>query len=80
VSGRTVSYIVQIHDEGPGEPLWADIEELPGLFASGADLDELREAIAEAIGLYLSGPDEDVKVTVEDEPGAVTERRMLVTC
>ena len=27
--------------------------ELPGCFASGATLDELREALAEAIGLYL---------------------------
>ena len=34
--------------------IWVEVEELPGCFASGADIDELREALAEAIGMYLS--------------------------
>ena len=40
---------------------WAEVKELPGCFASGATLDELREALSEAVGLYLadeSGPGE----------------------
>jgi predicted RNase H-like HicB family nuclease len=32
---------------------WTRIHELPGCFASGRTLDELREALGEAIGLYL---------------------------
>jgi predicted RNase H-like HicB family nuclease len=42
---------VQVRKEGPG--YWADVVELPGCFASGDTLEELREAIGEAIGLYL---------------------------
>jgi predicted RNase H-like HicB family nuclease len=33
--------------------LWSEVPELPGCFASGRTLDELREALAEAVGLYL---------------------------
>lgn len=46
-------YTVQVHDE-PGQDPWAEVTELPGCFASGRDIDELREAVAEAIDLYLS--------------------------
>lgn len=40
-----------IREEGDG--YWSEIRELPGCFASGRTLDELREALGEAIGLYL---------------------------
>jgi predicted RNase H-like HicB family nuclease len=42
---------VEIRREGPG--YWAHVVELPGCFASGDSLEELREALGEAIGLYL---------------------------
>jgi predicted RNase H-like HicB family nuclease len=45
---------VVVHQERDG--FWSEVEELPGCFASGRTLSELREALAEAIGLYL---DED---------------------
>ncbi len=32
---------------------WSEVSELPGCFASGGTLDELHEALAESIGLYL---------------------------
>jgi len=32
---------------------WSVIAELPGCFATGGTLSELREALAEAIGMYL---------------------------
>ncbi len=32
---------------------WAEIAELPGCFASGRTLNELGEALGEAVGLYL---------------------------
>lgn len=69
-------YTVRIHSE-PGEDLWAEVEELPGCFASGRDLAELRTALAEAISLYLSEPGHPVHVEVEEEPGSITERHIL---
>lgn len=33
--------------------LWSEVEELRGCFATGRTLDELQEALAEAVGLYL---------------------------
>lgn len=46
------TYRVTIHYEE--DHLWAEVHDLPGCFASGRDPDELREALAEAIGLYLT--------------------------
>jgi predicted RNase H-like HicB family nuclease len=77
VSDVRNTYTVLIHDEGPRQRLWAEVEELPGCFAAGADMAELTEALAEAISLYLSEPGNDVRVELEDAPGSVTERRML---
>jgi predicted RNase H-like HicB family nuclease len=42
---------VTVHQER--ESFWSEIKELPGCFASGGTLAELREALAEAVGLYL---------------------------
>lgn len=33
---------------------WAHVSELPGCFASGADLDELRDALVEAVGMVVA--------------------------
>jgi predicted RNase H-like HicB family nuclease len=41
-----------VHQEDGG--LWADVAELPGVFASGDDLDELKEAVTEAIQMYIA--------------------------
>jgi predicted RNase H-like HicB family nuclease len=69
-------YRVLVHEEGSS--YWAEVEGLPGCFASGSDLDELREAVEEAITLYLA----------EGAPGAaprtsatahVDEMRVLVS-
>jgi len=38
---------------GLGAGYWAEVSDLPGCFASGRTLTELREALGEAIGLYL---------------------------
>lgn len=68
-------YRVLVHEEDGA--YWAEVEDLPGCFASGHDLDELRNAVVEAITLYLSkGP--------ADEPRAaatahVDEMRVLVS-
>jgi predicted RNase H-like HicB family nuclease len=41
---------VEIHQEDG--ILWGEVVELPGCFATGEDLDELAEALGEAISLY----------------------------
>ena len=38
-------YTVRVHHE-PGEDLWAEVLELPGCFAAGADMAELRRPLA----------------------------------
>jgi predicted RNase H-like HicB family nuclease len=73
--GDTV-YTVRVHRE-PGEVLWAEVLELPGVFVTGADMEELRQALTEAISLYLSEPGDEKHVELEAEPGSVTEQRML---
>jgi predicted RNase H-like HicB family nuclease len=61
---------VVVHEER--ESFWSEIEELPGCFASGGTLDELREALEEAIGLYLY----DDPIELFDQPLGVGECRL----
>jgi predicted RNase H-like HicB family nuclease len=44
---------VEVHDEDG--VLWGRVVELPGCFATGETLDELAEALGEAIALYQVG-------------------------
>lgn len=61
-----------IHEEDGA--YWAEVKELPGCFASGANLDELKEALIEAITFCLDD-DQNAKGT----PSAhVDEMRVLV--
>jgi predicted RNase H-like HicB family nuclease len=46
-----VELTVVVRKEGPS--YWAEIEQLPGCFASGGTLDELGDALKEAVRLYL---------------------------
>ena len=50
-----------IHEEDGS--YWAEVKELPGCFASGQSLDEVKEALVEAIGPVLDGHE---KVHVEE--------------
>ncbi|MGH9107969.1 MAG: type II toxin-antitoxin system HicB family antitoxin [Acidimicrobiales bacterium] len=45
-------YTVRVHEEDGG--LWATVTEMPGLFVSGDSIDEIREALTEAMSLYMS--------------------------
>jgi predicted RNase H-like HicB family nuclease len=66
-------YTVRIHHEPDQDyALWAEVDELPGCFASGRDMEELQEALSEAVSQYLSEPGQPVRVELE-----VTEQRML---
>ena len=42
-----LEYRIRIHQEDGS--YWAEVIDLPGCFASGATLDELKEAVVEAI-------------------------------
>jgi predicted RNase H-like HicB family nuclease len=45
-------YTVTIHNENGS--FWAEVKGLPGCFAAGDTPEDLGEAVAEAIGMYLS--------------------------
>jgi predicted RNase H-like HicB family nuclease len=64
---------VVVHQER--EEFWSEVSELPGCFASGRTLDELREALAEAVGLYLW----DVAIELPDRLLPVGESSLQVT-
>ncbi|HEY5197021.1 MAG TPA: type II toxin-antitoxin system HicB family antitoxin [Solirubrobacteraceae bacterium] len=50
-----MEYTATIHHEDSS--YWAEIPELPGVFASGDTVDELLEGLKEAVGLYLGEAD-----------------------
>jgi len=58
-------YTIRLHDEADGT-FWAEVEDLPGCLASGETLSELKEALGEAISLYLSEPGHEVTVDIAD--------------
>jgi predicted RNase H-like HicB family nuclease len=49
-----VELTVRVHEEGGS--YWAEVVELPGCFASGETLDELRTALDEAVRLHRDEP------------------------
>ena len=51
---------VRVHEEGGS--YWAEVVELPGCFASGETLDELRAALDEAVRLHRDEPLEGAAV------------------
>jgi predicted RNase H-like HicB family nuclease len=67
---------VLVHEEDGS--YWGEVKTLPGCFASGRDLDELRTAIVEAITLYLAGDDVASKPPAAAR-GRVDEMRVLVS-
>jgi predicted RNase H-like HicB family nuclease len=48
----TVTFHVQVNEEDDGT-YWAEVKELPGCFASGFSIEELKEAAFEAIQMWL---------------------------
>jgi predicted RNase H-like HicB family nuclease len=59
---------VRVEDDGS---LWAEVEELPGCFASGDGLDELVEALAEAVFMHTHEVEGDVRSEPGDGPRLV---------
>jgi predicted RNase H-like HicB family nuclease len=64
------------------DSLWATVDEFPGVFATGDNLDELRQSLEEGISLVLERPNGEVPtVTVQPlrlEPVETTASAELV--
>ena len=48
-----ITYTILVHDE-EGGGYWAEVEELPGCFGSGATLEAVEPDIKEAIEFYIN--------------------------
>ncbi len=69
---ESINYTVLVHSEEGS--FWAEIEELPGCFASGDTMDELWESLSDSVGAYLSNDGDEVVVKVTDvEPVSQVE-------
>lgn len=74
----SVVYTVVIHQEDGS--FWAEVEQLPGCFASGDTMEELQEAVTEAMGIYLSSPVSTANLTLAEvtQTERVEQQRFLV--
>jgi predicted RNase H-like HicB family nuclease len=75
------TFTLTIHNEGGH--IWAEVKELPGCFASGRDMDELKDALIEAIGMCLTSESVAGVELEEPPPPAVKQiraRAELVPC
>jgi predicted RNase H-like HicB family nuclease len=68
---------VLVHEEDGS--YWAEVDGLPGCFAAGDDLDELRSAVVEAITLYLTDEAPAQPGRPRAPSGRVDEMLVLVT-
>ena len=46
-------------NQAPPESVWATVDEFPGVFATGDNLEELRASLQEGIALVLAEPGQD---------------------
>lgn len=69
-------YRVRVHEEDGA--YWAEVDGLDGCFASGGDLDELREVVVEAITLSLDS-DGPTGASTASATAHVDEMRVLVS-
>jgi predicted RNase H-like HicB family nuclease len=65
---------IVVHDEDGA--LWATIHEMPGVFATGDTMDELRESLQEGISLWLAEPGHDSPAVVL---GELEKKQMLAS-
>jgi|GEM_PF-1332042 len=62
-NGRMTTLEAKIHREGGS--YWADVPEMPGVFAAGDTLDELFESLREGVSLALEDESAADSVRVE---------------
>lgn len=67
-----MEFTVTVHHERGA--YWSEVAELAGCFASGGTLEELHEALGEAVGLYVT----DGPGVVGPEPLQVGQSRVTV--
>jgi predicted RNase H-like HicB family nuclease len=64
------------------DALWATVDEFPGVFATGDNLNELRESLEEGIALILARPGQEPPTVslgaLHPEPVAMTAGAELV--
>jgi predicted RNase H-like HicB family nuclease len=65
---------IVVHDEDGA--LWATVEEMPGVFATGDTMDELRESLQEGISLWLAEPGQDASPVVL---GEIEKKQLLAS-
>ena len=65
------------HEEGS---LWAEVLELPGVFAAGNTIDELTESLTEALHLVLDAPESSFEWDTPPTGPAFAEDRLLYAC
>lgn len=70
-------YHARVHRED--DSFWAEVIELPGCFAAGDSLDELRESLAEAMSLVL-GDEVQLEFGAPTHEEHTEERNLLVGC
>ena len=73
------AYTVIVHEETneDGGGCWAEVQELPGCFASGS-LDALEKDVREAIVQHISALKELGKPVPDGQSGAASERQWLI--
>jgi predicted RNase H-like HicB family nuclease len=57
MSATTELHVSVRHED---DSFWATVDEFPGVFATGDNLDELRESLEEGISLVLERPNGEV--------------------
>ena len=74
------AYTVIVHEESEedGGGYWAEVQELPGCFASGDTLDDLEKDVRGAIEQHTSALKELGKPVPEGRGGAGAERQWLI--
>jgi Uncharacterised protein family (UPF0150). len=70
-----MTYHADVHYEDGS--FWAQVRELPGCFASGHDMEELREAINEAVDMCLPGWEKLLNLILGRAPQVELERELV---
>jgi predicted RNase H-like HicB family nuclease len=77
MNSEPATYAVAVHEEDAS--LWAEVLELPGVFATGDTEDELLASLTEAIALYLELPPATARVRWADASHNAPERLVAVS-
>lgn len=72
----SLEYRVIVHEENGG--FWAEVAEIPGCFASGDTMDELRDALEEAMSMCLTVGTSKIDVKIHEMAEVENEYRVCV--